>query len=172
MPLTVSCFSKIQIGFAFLVPAHPGSPGKRAVKCVCVCACTCTCVRACVCSFLSICHTKLVSLSWPLPADCDGIYCGAMPHAGSGALCALDLIFDFNAAFSFLCLFCVVVHFFWLVNACFCCFRFSFFHTKPRDWLAETPEWPILCWEGCETTTLCVAASPRHCSLRVYSVGD
>jgi len=33
--LTVSCFSKIQIGFTFLVPAHPGSPGKRAVKRVC-----------------------------------------------------------------------------------------------------------------------------------------
>jgi len=32
MPLTVSCFSKIQIGFSFLVPAHPGSPGQRAVK--------------------------------------------------------------------------------------------------------------------------------------------
>ena len=32
LPLTVSCFSKIQIGFAFLVPAHPGGPGKRAVK--------------------------------------------------------------------------------------------------------------------------------------------
>ena len=32
MPLTVSCFSKIQIGFTFLVPAHPGSPGQRAVK--------------------------------------------------------------------------------------------------------------------------------------------
>jgi len=32
LPLTVSCFSKIQIGFAFLVPAYPGSPGKRAVK--------------------------------------------------------------------------------------------------------------------------------------------
>ena len=32
LPLTVSCFSKIQIGFIFLVPAHPGSPGKRAVK--------------------------------------------------------------------------------------------------------------------------------------------
>jgi len=39
MPLTVSCFSKIQIGFAFLVPAHPGSPGQRAVKWVCVCVC-------------------------------------------------------------------------------------------------------------------------------------
>ena len=37
LPLTVSCFSKIQIGIAFLVPAHPGSPGKRAVKRVCVC---------------------------------------------------------------------------------------------------------------------------------------
>ena len=32
LPLTVSCFSKIQFGFAFLVPVHPGSPGKRAVK--------------------------------------------------------------------------------------------------------------------------------------------
>jgi len=37
LPLTVSCFSKIQIGFAFLVLAHPGSPGQRAVKRVCVC---------------------------------------------------------------------------------------------------------------------------------------
>ena len=36
LPLTVSCFSKIQIGFTFLVPAHLGSPGQRAVKCVCV----------------------------------------------------------------------------------------------------------------------------------------
>jgi len=36
LPLTVSCFSKIQIGFTFLVPAHLGSPGQRAVKRVCV----------------------------------------------------------------------------------------------------------------------------------------
>ena len=41
LPLTVSCFSKIQIGFTFLVPAHPGSPGQRAVKRLCVCACYC-----------------------------------------------------------------------------------------------------------------------------------
>ena len=33
---TVSCFSKIQIGFTFLVPAHLGSPGQRADKRVCV----------------------------------------------------------------------------------------------------------------------------------------
>ena len=36
LPLTVSCFSKIQIGFTFL-------PRQRAIKLVCVC------VRACVC---------------------------------------------------------------------------------------------------------------------------
>ena len=35
LPLTVSCFSKIQTGFTFLVPAHLGSPGKRVVKRVC-----------------------------------------------------------------------------------------------------------------------------------------
>jgi len=35
LPLTVSCFSKIQIGFTFLVPVHPGSPVQRAVKLVC-----------------------------------------------------------------------------------------------------------------------------------------
>ena len=39
LPLTVSCFSKIQIGFyfTFLVPADPGSPSQRAIKWVCVC---------------------------------------------------------------------------------------------------------------------------------------
>jgi len=36
LPLIVSCFSKIQIGFTFLVPAHPSSPGQRAIKRVCV----------------------------------------------------------------------------------------------------------------------------------------
>ena len=41
LPLTVSCFSKIQIFFTFLVPAHLGSPGKRAVKRVCVRCCCC-----------------------------------------------------------------------------------------------------------------------------------
>jgi len=37
LPLTLCCSSKILIGFTFLVPAHPGSPGKRAVKRMCVC---------------------------------------------------------------------------------------------------------------------------------------
>ena len=43
LPLTVSCSNKIQIGFTFLVPAHPGGPGKRAVTRVCVCVCVCVC---------------------------------------------------------------------------------------------------------------------------------
>ena len=49
LPLTVSCFNKIQIGFIFLVPAHLGSPGQRAVKCVCVCVCVSVyCLRSTV----------------------------------------------------------------------------------------------------------------------------
>jgi len=47
LPLTVSCFSKIQIGFALLIPAHLGSPGQRAVKRVCVCVLVI--VNVCVC---------------------------------------------------------------------------------------------------------------------------
>ena len=44
LPLTVSCFSKIQIGFTFLVPAHLGSPGKGPLNgCVCVCLILCWC---------------------------------------------------------------------------------------------------------------------------------
>jgi len=42
LPLTFCCFSKIQIGFTFLVPAHLGSPGQMAVKQVCVCVRVCS----------------------------------------------------------------------------------------------------------------------------------
>jgi len=59
-----------------------------------------------------------------------------------------------NLALVFLCLFCVVVHFFWLVNTCFCCVGLVFFNTRPRDWLGETsPKWPILCRVERQTTT-------------------
>jgi len=66
LPLTVSCFSKIQIGFTFLVPTHPGSPLRGAIKrvyvCVSVrvCVCVCECVRVCVC----VCVCSEVVTSW------------------------------------------------------------------------------------------------------------
>jgi len=41
LPLAVFCLSKIQTGFTFLVPAHPGSSGQMAVKRVCVRVCVC-----------------------------------------------------------------------------------------------------------------------------------
>jgi len=63
LPLIFSCFSKIQIGFTFLVPAHPGSPGKGPLNgCVCVCVCVCSFVivkkssiyEACTVAFMKI----------------------------------------------------------------------------------------------------------------------
>jgi len=48
LPLTVSCFSKIRTGYTFLVPAHPGSPGQRAVK------------RVFVLFIFQICHRRLL----------------------------------------------------------------------------------------------------------------
>ena len=63
MPLShiVSCSSKIQIGFTFLVPAHPGSPGHCAVKCVCVSVCVCVCVSVSVSVCLSVCYCTIWS---------------------------------------------------------------------------------------------------------------
>ena len=56
LPLTVSCFSKILIGFTFLVPAHLGSPGQRAAKRLCVCVCVCV-------------HTVQISLGYKIMLD-------------------------------------------------------------------------------------------------------
>jgi len=54
LPLTVSCFSKIQIGYTFLVPAHPGSPKKGLLN-GCVCVCARCCLSVVVCNFYSEC---------------------------------------------------------------------------------------------------------------------
>ena len=92
LPLIVSCFSKIQIGSTFLVPAHLGSPRKRAVKWMCVCVRAC--VRACerVCERLkNVVFSKLFvssatgqvpkSLKLDLYFLNEKIYCG--PHRNS-----------------------------------------------------------------------------------------
>jgi len=65
LPLTVSFFSKIQIGFTFLVPAHPDSPAQSTVKRVCVCVCKFPgCLKqawSVICSALFLIHTLQVS---------------------------------------------------------------------------------------------------------------
>jgi len=49
---SLSCFSKIQIGFTFLVPAHLGSPGQRAIKRACVCVSVTELLDSAVCNLL------------------------------------------------------------------------------------------------------------------------
>jgi len=65
LPLIVSCFSKIQIGFTFLVPAHSGSPGQRAIKRVCVRACVRACVRV-WCNICTVCARITGLILWSL----------------------------------------------------------------------------------------------------------
>ena len=45
LPLAVSCFSKIQIGFTFLVPAHTRVVPDKGTLNGCVCVCVCVCVK-------------------------------------------------------------------------------------------------------------------------------
>ena len=63
LPLTVCCFRKIQIGFTFLVPAHLGSPGKKAIKRVCVRACVRACYTQIMNSSQLVCCTRCCSFS-------------------------------------------------------------------------------------------------------------
>ena len=65
LPLTVSCFSKIQIGFTFLVPSHPGGPGKRAIKWMYVCVCVslpllATWLSVYLCVSVNVCDTGCI----------------------------------------------------------------------------------------------------------------
>ena len=61
LTLTVSCFSKIQIGFTFLVPAHPRSPGKQPLNWH-MCLSVCISVRFCI-EFVFACTVLFVSVS-------------------------------------------------------------------------------------------------------------
>ena len=76
LPLTVSCFSEIQIGFTFLVPAHPGSPGQWATKWVCV-SCVVVCTMCCHSGQIKIQNTnnhlrslyQLTCVGWHTPLN-------------------------------------------------------------------------------------------------------
>jgi len=78
LPPTVSCSSKIQIGFTFLVPAHLGSHGQRAVKWVCVCVC----VYVASSEELKVLTQSLLSLDW-LNHTKYGPLCCLVPHVGA-----------------------------------------------------------------------------------------
>ena len=55
LPLSVSCFSKIQIGFTFLVSADPDSPVQKADKWMCARVRACVFVpSSCVCCGLVV----------------------------------------------------------------------------------------------------------------------
>jgi len=69
LPLTVSCFSKIQIGFALLVPAHLGSSGKGLLK-----------GRVCVY------HSKVQQIKGQLNGIHDGLIRYSVLHSGDNAL--------------------------------------------------------------------------------------
>jgi len=67
LPLTVSCFSKIEIGFTCLVPAHLGSSGQRAIKRVSIVCVLCVLSHhsnnTCNSSFHW--HTNVFQNPWP-----------------------------------------------------------------------------------------------------------
>jgi len=70
LPLTVSCFNKIQSGFTFLVLAHLGSPGKVSLN-----VCECVCIRV-----LSSISLKKISFGYVF-----GIFLRDWAVVGSGA---------------------------------------------------------------------------------------
>jgi len=67
LPLTVSCFSKIDIRFTFLVLVHPGGPGQRAVNWVCVCVPVLYCFRDAA-SYWS----NVTDVAYSIPSDNEG----------------------------------------------------------------------------------------------------
>ena len=84
LPLTVSYFSKIQIGFTFLILAYPRVPGKRAVK------------QVCVCDFVVFCLVPLVprqQIGWEEPLGTE-LFC---VERDIKCQCTLNL-FDFLAS--------------------------------------------------------------------------
>jgi len=69
----------------------------------------------------------------------------------------LKLSVDLALALVFVCLFkfnILCVFQFCSCTVCFCCVRFNFLSTMPRDWLGRTsPKWPILCRVGRKNLT-------------------
>ena len=93
LPLTVSCFSKIQIDYTFLVPAHPGSPGQRAVKQACMCVCLCPVLWNC---WFGIRKSIWLEKIWVMRCWCgylSGARCRLFAYGPADATASQNLIF-------------------------------------------------------------------------------
>ena len=130
--LTVSCFCKIQIGFTFLVLAHLGSPGQRAVKHVCVWIDSCLessfkhtppkgrCTGVCVCV-----------LSYPLRVFFLGQVCSSFLHwlfLCSPFICPSVTIFGYSSYSNVVCVVSpdiITFGYSWDVCICLVCFFVS-----------------------------------------------
>jgi len=91
-PLTVSCFSKIQIDYTFLVAAHPGSPGQRAVKQACMCVCLCPVLWNC---WLGIRKSIWLEKIWVMRCWCgylSGARCRLFAYGPADATASQNLI--------------------------------------------------------------------------------
>ena len=149
LPHTVSCCNKIQIGFAFLVPAHAGSPEKGPLNgCLPTIYIYCLLVYRLLLHWSFFLHFFLSYLSFPLRIDPLHFQAGCRKMR-------------LNLALVFLYLFCVVEHFFWLVNACFCCVRFSFFLYRQEIGLRKHLRNNLFCVEW--------DVKPRRCMSPVRS---
>jgi len=99
--LTVSYFSKIQIGFTFLVPAHLGSPGKGPLN---GCACVRACVRACVVQRLT-CHMSIMRMTnHKRKCDANSAYWTGLVGILSHCSTYLEIQFDTRSLWFWSCL--------------------------------------------------------------------
>ena len=87
LPLTVSCFSKIHIGFTFLVPAHLGSPAQSVVKQVCECVPLCVSISLCLPLYVSISLSVPLCVSASCLATCSQLYSSV--GSSSASFCCL-----------------------------------------------------------------------------------
>jgi len=121
---------------SFLAPAHPGGPGKRVVKQLWC--------------WTNLCHGRRV---WYLAQTSLKVKVTRDKTRHFLPLLAACMQFMFGKTSLACSFYCVV---------CFCCVRFCFFRTTPRDWLGRASEkWPILCRVGRKTLTQSIT---DHCA--------
>ena len=91
LPLTVSCFSKIQIGFTFLALAHLGSPRQRAIKRVCVCTLHCQLTLTVI--VIKYLHVWFLCGHWPSDVEVTAKHWCYPSRSNAGFGCSIKHLF-------------------------------------------------------------------------------